>query len=89
MGVALVNLATGSVNITATAWDDNGNQLGSQPISIAGNGHTAFVLIDQLSMAVGKRGIIKFQSPSGGVSSLGLRFSPAGPFTDIPAILPQ
>ena len=87
MGVALVNLATGSANINATIWDDSGNQLGVQSISVAGTGHTAFVLTDQIPVAAGKRGIIQFQNPSGGVSGLGLRFSPAGPFTDVPAIL--
>jgi hypothetical protein len=89
MGVALVNLAPGSANINATIWDDSGNRVGSQPISLAGNGHTAFVLTDQLPATAGKRGIIQFQNPAGGVSGLGLRFSPAGPFTDVPVILQQ
>ncbi len=89
MGVALVNLGTGSANVQATAWDDSGNQLGAvMPISIPGSGHTAFVLTDQLAATAGKRGIIEFQNPASGISGLGLRFSPAGPFTDVPVILP-
>ena len=70
MGVALVNLATGSANLNATIWDDSGNGLGVQPISIAANGHTAFVLTDQIPVTAGKRGIVQFQNPSGGVSGL-------------------
>jgi hypothetical protein len=87
MGVALANLATGFTSITATVWDDSGNQLGVQPITISGNGHTAFGLTDQIPVTAGKRGIIKLQNPIGGISGLGLRFSPAGPFTDVPVFL--
>jgi hypothetical protein len=89
MGMALVNLATGSANITATIRDEDGTQLGVQQIFIPGNGHTSFALPDRLSLTTGKRGIIQFQSTSGGISGLGLRFSPFGPFTDVPVVLQQ
>ena len=85
MGVALANLSTSSANITATMWDDSGNLLGTQIITIAGSGHTAFVLPTQLALTAGKRGIVKFQA-TGGITGLGLRFSPFGTFTSVPTM---
>ena len=87
MGVALANLSTSSAVFTATIWDDNGNQLGTQNITIPGNGHTAFVLPNQIALTAGRRGIVQFQSAaSGGITGLGLRFSPFGTFTSVPTM---
>lgn len=85
MGVALANLATTTANVTATVWDDSGNQIGIQNITIAGDGHTSFVLPTQIPVTAGKRGIVQFQG-SGGLAGLGLRFSPFGTFTSVPTI---
>jgi hypothetical protein len=89
MGVALANLSTAFTTITATIWDDNGNQLGVQDIVIAGNGHTSFVLPNQLSATTARRGIVQFRSSAGGISGVGIRFSPFGTFTSVPAIQSQ
>jgi hypothetical protein len=87
MGVAMANPSTASANITATVWDDSGNQLGTQILTIGGSGHTAFVLPNQLTLTAGKRGIVRFQSAAaGGIAGLGLRFSPFGTFTSVPAM---
>jgi len=87
MGVALANLSSSSATITATMWDDGGNSLGSQPIAIAGSGHASFVLTTQLPATAGKRGIIRFESDgTGGLSGIGLRFSPLGTFTSVPTV---
>lgn len=89
MGVALANLSASSATITATMWDDSGILLGSQGITVAGSGHTSFVLPTQLPLTSGKRGIVRFQSSgTGGLTGLGLRFSPFGTFTSVPTILP-
>ena len=85
MGVALANLSASSANITATIWDDSGNQLGTQTIALAGSGHTAFVLPTQIALTAGKRGIVQFQS-TGGIAGLGLRFSSFGTFTSVPSM---
>jgi hypothetical protein len=85
MGVALANLSASSASVVATMWDDSGNQLGTQNLTIAGNGHTAFVLPTQLALTAGRRGIVKFQT-SGGIAGLGLRFSPFGTFTSVPTM---
>ena len=83
MGVALANLSTSSANIRADVWDDSGNQLQPATFTIAGSGHTSFVLPNQLPLTAGKRGIVRFQA-TGGIAGLGLRFSPFGTFTSVP-----
>ena len=84
MGVALANVASGSASVTATMWDDSGNSLGTQSITIAGSGHTSFVLSSQLPPTAGKRGIVRFESADGAIAGLGLRFSSFGTFTSVP-----
>lgn len=85
MGVALANLSTAFASVTVTMWDDSGNQLGTQFTTIAGSGHTSFVLPNQFPLTAGKRGIVKFQT-TGGIAGLGLRFSPFGTFTSVPTM---
>jgi hypothetical protein len=87
MGVALANLSTSSASITATAWDDSGTQVASRTLTISGNGHASFVLVNELPQTGGKRGMVRFQSTAtGGIAGLGLRFSPFGTFTSVPAM---
>ncbi len=76
MGAAVANLSSTPATITMTVWDDNGSQLGTQTLAIAGNGHTSFVLPDQIQITSG----------SGGLSGLGLRFSHFGTFTSVPTM---
>jgi hypothetical protein len=85
MGVALATLSTSFASVAVTMWDDNGNQLGTQFTTIAASGHTAFVLPTQFPLTAGKRGIVRFQA-SGGITGLGLRFSPFGTFTSVPTM---
>jgi hypothetical protein len=84
-GVALTNLSTVTANVTATVWDDAGNQTLIQNFTIAGSGHTSFALPTQIPITANKRGMVQFQS-SGGLAGLGLRFSPFGTFTSVPAM---
>ena len=99
-GIALVNLAGWQANVTATVWDQYGNQIVSQqPITFAkvdssGNGHDSFMLSDRLPATVGSRGIVQFQSngltpmgPVGQLAGLGLRASPAMAVTSLPTIV--
>jgi hypothetical protein len=85
-GVALANLSASSANLTATSWDDNGNQLGTQNIEVAANGHTSFVVSSQFPETAGIGGVLVFQSSGGEIAGLGLRFSPFGTFTSVPTI---
>jgi hypothetical protein len=71
-GVAVANLSETSVTLTATAWDQNGSQLGTRSFS------------ERLPFTADRIGIVTFQNASGGIGGLGLRFNPAGTFTSVP-----
>lgn len=89
MGVAMANLSATPATITATVWDEAGNQIGTTTLNpIPGNGHTSFVLPDQIGSTAGKRGIVRFQSSgTGGLAGLGLRFMNAqNTFTSVPTM---
>jgi len=85
-GAAVANLSGAPVVLTATSWDDSGNQLGTQHIPVAANGHTSFVVTNQFPETAGTGGVLIFQSNNGTISGLGLRFSPFGTFTSLPTI---
>jgi len=99
-GVAIVNLASSPANITATVWDENGNLLVAQPVTLtktdaSGDGHDSFMLPDRLAVTAGIRGVVQFQgnpgsafTSAGQLTGLGLRTEPSGLFTSIPAIVP-
>lgn len=89
-GLALANLALNGVTVMATMWDHAGVLLGSQPVTLPGNGHTSFAFPDKLPFTAGKRGMVRFESVGGGgLTGLGLRFSPFGTFTSVPTIMGQ
>ena len=86
-GLAVANAAAGSTEITATLWDDAGNSLGSQVLSVAGGGHTAFIVPFQLPTTAGKRGLIKLDAAAGGaITGISLRFSASGTFVSLPPV---
>ncbi len=99
-GVALVNLSGWQANLSVTVWDQYGNQILSQPFSLAqadgsGHGHDSFMLADRLPATAGTRGIVQFQSiqatpmlPPGTLTGVGLRASPGGFFTSLPIMTP-
>lgn len=89
MGVAMANLSATPATITATVWDEAGNQIGTTTLNpIPGNGHTSFVMPDQIGSTAGKRGIVLFQSSgTGGLAGLGLRFTNIqNTFTSVPTM---
>jgi hypothetical protein len=88
-GVALANLSSFGT-VTASVYGVDGTLLGSQPLTIAGNGHTSFSLPERLPLTASRQGIVVFQSTGGnGLTGLGLRFSPLFSFTSVPAIVSQ
>jgi hypothetical protein len=99
-GVALVNLASGPASITATVWDQYGNQLAAVPVALTqndanGGGHDSFMLPARLAVTAGIRGIVQFQgnpgtpfAPGGQLTGLGLRAEANGLFTSIQTIVP-
>jgi hypothetical protein len=93
LGVALQNVSAQTANIPVVIRDDTGAQIGTAgaTISLAGNGHTSFVLSDPVNgfpVTANKRGTIEFDTPVGGqISVLGIRFTPPNnALTTIPAL---
>jgi uncharacterized protein (TIGR03118 family) len=84
-GVALANQSGTAQTITVTLIDQNGAQLTTSQINLPAFGHSAFFLSSQFAQSANRLGIIQFQS-SGGLTGVGLRFSPTGSFTSIPII---
>lgn len=82
--MALVNLdTTRKVDIQMVFWDENGNQLGTDKLSLNPMEHVAFATDIQWPFLVGKRGMARFMAAgaSMGLPALVLRFNWTGPFT--------
>jgi len=85
-GVAVVNLSSAPTSVAVTAYDAQGNTIGTSSISLAGNAHMSFALrnLPGLAGVAGKQGSADFTVASGNIAVLGLRFNGAA-FTSIPA----
>ena len=93
LGVAVANISAQTASIPVVIRSDNGTVISAPgaAISVAGNGHTSFVLADPVlgfPITANIRGTIEFDTPLGGrISVLGLRFTPPNnALTTIPAI---
>ena len=92
LGVAVTNVSAQTAKIPVVIRDDAGNLIGPAGafISLAGNGHTSFVLSDQYPATANIRGTIEFDTPAGRqISVLGIRTTPLGTsktLTTIPAL---
>ena len=88
IGGAIANLSAHAVIIPVMIRDDTGALTGSGSVSLAGEGHTSFVLSALFAETANKRGTIEFDTPPGGqISVTGLRFTPSGAFTAIPVLV--
>jgi hypothetical protein len=85
-GIAFANQSSTGGDFTAILRDDTGAQLLSIPIRLSPFGHRAFFLDEGVPQAANRRGIVEIQNPAGGITGVGLRFSPAGSFTSVPII---
>jgi hypothetical protein len=83
--LALANQSATAQTIQVTLLDQNGVQLSSTPVKLPAMGHTSFFVGAQFTQSANQLGIIQFQSP-GGLTGVGLRFSPTGAFATIPII---
>ena len=91
MGVAVANVSAQLANIGVVIRDDTGKQIGTGTISLAGGGHTSFVLSDPTTgfpVTANIRGTIEFDAPLGvQISVLGIRSTPPNhALTTIPAL---
>ena len=87
LGVALANISAQAANVAVVVRDDTGVQIGSGSLPVPGSGHNAFVLSDLFPAAAAQRGTVEFDTPAGGqISVLGVRSTPPGTLTTIPAL---
>ena len=85
-GVALGNLSASAATVTATLYDDSGDELGTpQTMGLAANGHASFMMNVNMPFTANKRGIVEFTGTT--LMGLGLRASPYGTLTSFPAVL--
>jgi hypothetical protein len=87
LGVALANISAQAANVAVVVRDDAGVQIGSGSLPVAASGHSAFVLSGLFPATAGQRGTVEFDTPSGGqISVLGVRTTPPGTLTSVPAL---
>ena len=89
LGVAIENVSAQNAIIPVVIRDDTGAVIGTAgaTISLAGNGHTSFVLSTLYPVTANKRGTIEFDTPSGGqIGALGIRIPVGHTFTTLPAL---
>jgi hypothetical protein len=80
--VALANIdANTAARLSVVLRDESGAILGEETIGIPVSGLVGFESVIRLAATAGKRGSAEFTIQSGYVAAIGLRFSPAGPFT--------
>ena len=74
-GLAIANVSSASANIPVIISNDVGTQVATATISLAGYGHTSFMLNSEYSSTENIRGTVEFQTPAGGQISV-LGFAP-------------
>jgi len=89
LGIAVENVSAQNAVIPVVIRGQTGAVIGTAitPISLAGNGHTSFVLSVQYPVTKFQRGTIEFDTPAGGqISVLGIRTTPLGSSTTLTTI---
>ncbi len=87
LGVALANISAQAANVAVVVRDDTGVQIASGSLPVPASGHSAFVLSDLFPATAGLRGTVEFDTPAGGqISVLGVRTTPPGTLTSVPAL---
>jgi hypothetical protein len=87
LGVAIENISSQAANVSVVVCNQAGTQIGTGAISLPANGHTSFVLSTQFPWTANMVGTATFVTPTGGqISVLGIRFTPPGTTTTVPAL---
>jgi len=88
-GVAVANLSATNATIPVLMRDSTGAQLGSGTVTLAPNGHSAFVLSNLFNSTANQTGTIEFDAPpTSPISVLGFRFPASGAFSTLPVLAP-
>jgi hypothetical protein len=87
-GIAINSVSSAAVNVPVILRDDAGNQIATDTLNIAVNGHLAFTLVaDKYPGTANLRGTIEFDTPPGAqIGALGIRIPVAHTFTTLPAL---
>ena len=81
-GVALVNrLGFEDLSVFLTFFDEGGNQIAVDSLSLPHGNHLAFTLTQRYPQTIGRRGTVRIESSSVPLNVLGFRVSPTGFFT--------
>jgi hypothetical protein len=87
MGIAIENVSTSAASVPVIVYDDTGMPISTGFIPLSANGHASFVLSTEFPATTNIRGTIEFSRPSGSqISVLGIRYTPPGTLTTIPAL---
>ena len=87
LGVALAGIGAQAANVAVVVRDESGAQIGSGSIAVPASGHSAFVLSGLFPATAAVRGTVEFDTPSRGqISVLGVRTTPPGTLTSVPAL---
>ncbi len=87
LGVALASIGTQAANVAVVVRDESGVQIGSGSIPVPASGHNAFALSGLFPATAEVRGTVEFDTASGGqISVLGVRTTPPGTLTSVPAL---
>jgi hypothetical protein len=87
-GIAINSVSSQAVNVPVIVRDDQGNQLATDTLNLAANGHLAFTLVtDKYPATANIRGTVEFDTPAGGqIGALGIRIPVAHTFTTLPSL---
>lgn len=86
-GVAIANTTGEQLMVAIYVLDDQGIQVASGNVDLAPHGQSSFSLQDRFPSTSNRMGTVRFSTTIGGqVAAVGLRFSPSGAFTTIPAM---
>ena len=86
-GIALASSSLNTATIGVVARDPNGLIAANTSIKLPPLGHTSFVVASEFPALANARGILEFALPANTqVSAVGVRATPAGAFTGMPAL---
>ncbi len=86
-GVAIENISAGTSGIPVNIRNDVGTLISTTILTVSPNGHKSFVLSTQYPITANIRGTIEFvTTPLSQISVLGIRYTPPGTLTTIPAL---
>ncbi len=86
-GVAVANSSATAATIMMMFRDDTGATLGADVLTLPGNGHTSFILSAQYPATANLHGSVQFAAVGEQIGVVGIRSTPAGAYTTIPAMV--